>query len=68
MLTCLVCGKLGDPGSVVNHGWRLAPNRVGGYTCSVMCDDVITVYDDRKKAEAKAVKAANKQKSKGNHL
>lgn len=55
-IVCLVCGKQGEPKDVHATGWRLAPNRVGGYTCSIPCDDVIVAYDEAKKAEAKALK------------
>lgn len=30
-------------------GWRMAPNRIGGYVCSAKCDDVIIAYDKAKK-------------------
>lgn len=58
--TCLVCGITNDD-PVCKGGWMLAPNRVGGYTCSKACDDVILAYDEQKKAEQKAAKKAKKE-------
>ncbi len=58
-ITCLVCGKEGVHGDT-GKGWRLAPNRIGGYTCGKDCDDVIVAYDEAKKNEAKAAKKKSK--------
>jgi predicted nucleic acid-binding Zn ribbon protein len=55
---CLVCGKAGQYGDVGLRGWRMAANRMGGYTCSPVCDDVITAYD---KAQKDAKKSASKK-------
>lgn len=61
-MTCLVCGKVGQRGDT-SKGWRLAPNRIGGYTCSLPCDAEVVAYDDRMKEAAKAAKKANKKLS-----
>lgn len=54
ILICLVCGKEGKPSDVGGMlGWRLAPNRIGGYTCGPTCDDVVTSYDATKKDQKK---------------
>lgn len=44
---CLVCRKTGP--IPMAPGWRMAPNRIGGYVCSAKCDDVIIAYDKAKK-------------------
>lgn len=44
---CLVCDKLGP--KPLAPGWRLAPNRIGGYVCSAKCDEVIVTYDKNQK-------------------
>ena len=59
-ITCLVCGKKGTRGQCHASGWRLAPSRVGGYTCGKVCDDVITTFDEEQKAKQKAEKKRNK--------
>lgn len=65
IITCLVCNKEGTYKDVGNppagNGWRLASNRIGGYTCGPECDAVIEAYDEAKKSEAKAAKAAKKK-------
>jgi len=58
LLICVVCGKHGKPGDTAN-GWRLAPNRPGGYTCGKICDDVVVAYDE----EQKELKKKRKKKS-----
>lgn len=59
---CLACNKQGQYGDVHGNGWRLAPNRLGGYTCSIPCDNLITAYDEAKKqAEKQAKKDAKKK-------
>jgi hypothetical protein len=54
IIVCVVCQKEGMSGDCHSAGWRLAPNRIGGYTCSVVCDDKVVAYD-------KALKEKNKQ-------
>jgi hypothetical protein len=58
--TCLVCGAQALP-PVTEKGWRLAPNRIGGYVCSVACDQVILDYDEEQKELKKKAKKAKKQ-------
>jgi hypothetical protein len=65
VITCVVCEKPGTYADVGNpplgNGWRLAPGpRVGGYTCSVECDDIVVAYDEKIKAEKEAAKKAAK--------
>lgn len=60
-ITCLVCGAVGKRGSCHANGWRLAPNRIGGYTCGKVCDDVIVAYDEEQKAKQKAEKKGKKR-------
>lgn len=68
-IVCLVCEKEGVHGDVGNpphgKGWFLASNRIGGYTCSKVCDDVILAHDEQKKAEKEAAKKAAKAAKKG---
>jgi hypothetical protein len=58
-ILCLVCQKEGlhsDVG-IPGGGWRLAPGpRIGGYTCSQVCDDVITAHDEALKEKKKGKK------------
>lgn len=51
-ITCLVCGKEGQSGDT-SKGWRLAPNRIGGYTCSLPCDAEVVAYDKAQKDQRK---------------
>lgn len=62
-ITCVVCAATGTPRDIHATGWRLAPSRPGGYTCSKSCDDLVVAYDAEQKRlrdEAKKLrKAAN---------
>lgn len=59
-ITCLVCGAQTLP-PVTDKGWRLAPNRIGGYVCSPACDQVIIDYDEEQKELKKQAKKKGKQ-------
>jgi hypothetical protein len=65
VIECVVCEKKGTHEDVGNpplgNGWRLAPgSRIGGYTCSEVCDDIVVAYDEKIKAEKEAAKKAQK--------
>lgn len=64
MIDCLVCGRVKrEDETISREGWRLAPNRIGGYTCGPVCDDIVTAYDAKKKADADAEKKLKKARA-----
>ena len=51
--TCLVCGKQEFNPAFHSTGWRFAANRIGGYVCGAVCDQVILDYDEAQKQAKK---------------
>lgn len=56
-IECVVCGALGQYGDVKPGQWRLAPSRLGGYTCGTTCDDKLTAHDNALRKAKKDAKA-----------
>lgn len=64
-ITCVVCGAVHEARTAMASGWRLAANRIGGYTCGTVCDDRVTAADAELKAYRDKLKADKKKENRG---